>query len=100
VYNEQATCYAQPKRCCAALARRLLELPRSAAGRSAAARRLARLAQYWLRLDAHDPAVAELELNFRTPYLLGYPVARALAAFLPILTALKLTFWASIRCKG
>jgi len=54
----------------------------------------------WLRLDAHDPAVAELELNFRTPYLLGYPVARALAAFLPVLTALKLTFWASITLQA
>ncbi len=54
----------------------------------------------WLRLDAHDPAVSDLELNFRTPYLLGYPVARALAGFLPILTALKLTFWASIALQA
>jgi hypothetical protein len=54
----------------------------------------------WLRLDAHDAGVSELELNFRTPYLLAYPVARALAAFLPVLTALKLTFWASIALQA
>ncbi len=54
----------------------------------------------WLKLDAHDAAVSELELNFRTPYLLGYPVARALSALLPVLTALKLTFWASIMLQA
>jgi hypothetical protein len=50
----------------------------------------------WLRIDAHDPATADLELNFRTPYLLAYPVARLLASFLPVVTALKLTFGASV----
>jgi len=54
----------------------------------------------WLRLDAHDAGVSQVELNFRTPYLLGYPLARALAGFLPILTALKLTFWASITLQA
>lgn len=50
----------------------------------------------WLRIDAGDPTLASLELNFRTPYLLAYPVARALAVALPVLTALKLTLAASI----
>jgi len=54
----------------------------------------------WLRLDAHDPSACELELNFRTPYLLAYPVARALAAFLPVLVALKLTFGASLALQA
>ena len=54
----------------------------------------------WLRLDAHAAGVSQFELNFRTPYLLGYPLARALAVFLPILTALKLTFWASITLQA
>jgi hypothetical protein len=54
----------------------------------------------WLRLDAHDPSLSGLELNFRTPYLLGYPVARALSTFLPVLSALKLTFWASIALQA
>lgn len=51
----------------------------------------------WLRLDAHDAATsAELELNFRTPYFLAYPIARALCGVLPVLTSLKLVFWASV----
>ncbi len=50
----------------------------------------------WIRLNAHDSATLDLELNFRTPYLLGYPVARALASVVPVLVALKLTLWASI----
>jgi hypothetical protein len=51
----------------------------------------------WLRLDAGDPrANAELELNFRTPYLLAYPVLRGLCELTSVLTALKLTFWASL----
>jgi hypothetical protein len=54
----------------------------------------------WLRIDAHEPGVSALELNFRTPYLLAYPVARALAQFLPVLVALKLTFWASITLQA
>ncbi len=54
----------------------------------------------WIRLDAHDRAVADLELNFRTPYLLGYPVARVLASVLPVLVALKLTLWASITLQA
>ena len=54
----------------------------------------------WIRLNAHDSATAELELNFRTPYLLGYPVARLLASVLPVLVALKLTLWASITLQA
>jgi hypothetical protein len=54
----------------------------------------------WLRIDAHDPAVTDLELNFRTPYLLAYPVARLLAVFLPVVTALKLTFGASVALQA
>lgn len=50
----------------------------------------------WLRLDAQQPSVAELELNFRTPYLLAYPIARALCAVLPVLTSLKLVLWLSV----
>lgn len=51
----------------------------------------------WLRLDAAEPrAVAELELNFRTPYLLAYPILRALCTVTSALTALKLVFWASV----
>jgi hypothetical protein len=50
----------------------------------------------WLRLDAADPSVSDLELNLRTPYLLAYPVARALCSLMPILTALKLVLWGSI----
>jgi hypothetical protein len=54
----------------------------------------------WIKLNAHDPTVSELELNFRTPYLLAYPVARALASVLPILIALKVTLWASITLQA
>ncbi len=54
----------------------------------------------WLRLDAHQTGVADLELNFRTPYLLAYPIMRVLAAIVPVLTALKLTFWASISLQA
>jgi hypothetical protein len=50
----------------------------------------------WLRIDQQRSDVAPLELNFRTPYLLAYPVARALSAVLPVLLALKLVFWASV----
>lgn len=51
----------------------------------------------WLRLDSGDPlARASFELNFRTPYLLSYPILRALCAVTPIVTALKLVFWAAI----
>ncbi len=54
----------------------------------------------WLRIDAHDPNAADLELNFRTPYLLAYPVARAICVVVPVLTALKLTLWASIALQA
>jgi hypothetical protein len=54
----------------------------------------------WIRLNAHDPAVTDLELNFRTPYLLAYPIARVLASILPVLVALKLTLWASISLQA
>lgn len=50
----------------------------------------------WLRIDAGQPEVAELELNFRTPYLLAYPVLRALCTLMPVVAALKLVFWASV----
>lgn len=50
----------------------------------------------WVRLDAGDPSVADLELNFRTPYLLAYPIARVLCVLFPVLTALKLVLWASV----
>lgn len=50
----------------------------------------------WLRLDAGAPGVADLELNFRTPYLLAYPVARALAFVISVQLALKLVFVASV----
>ncbi len=51
----------------------------------------------WLRIDRAEPrALAELELNFRTPYLLAYPVLRALCAVTSPLVALKLVFWGAI----
>jgi hypothetical protein len=50
----------------------------------------------WLRIDAGDPSVADLELNFRTPYLLAYPIARALASLVTVLVALKLVLVASV----
>jgi hypothetical protein len=49
----------------------------------------------WLSLDRVGKPDA-LELNFRTPYLLAYPAARALAPLVGVLVALKLVFWASI----
>lgn len=55
----------------------------------------------WLRIDAGEPrARAELELSFRTPYLLAYPVLRALCELTSVLTALKLTLWASIALQA
>lgn len=50
----------------------------------------------WCGIDAARADAANLVLNFRTPYLLAYPIVRALAAFLPVLTALKLVLWASV----
>ncbi len=51
----------------------------------------------WLRLDQGDPATLErFELNFRTPYLVAYPLARALAPVLGVVAALKLVVWASV----
>lgn len=51
----------------------------------------------WLRIDAGDAsATRDFELNFRTPYLLAYPILRGLCVVLPIVTSLKLVFWASI----
>jgi hypothetical protein len=49
----------------------------------------------WMRLDGPSPP-AELELNLRTPYLLAYPLARALAPLVGPVVALKLVVWASI----
>src|SRR5687768_15584598 len=50
----------------------------------------------WLRIDAGAASVADLELNFRTPYLLAYPVARALASVVTVLVALKLVLVVSV----
>jgi hypothetical protein len=51
----------------------------------------------WQRLDAGDPVALErFELNFRTPYLLAYPLARALAPLCGVVLALKIVVWASI----
>ncbi len=51
----------------------------------------------WQRWDAQVPEVVErFELNFRTPYLLAYPVARALAPFFGPVLALKLVLWLAI----
>lgn len=49
----------------------------------------------WLSLEATGTP-ANLELNFRTPYLLAYPLARWLAPLLGVLPALKLVLWASV----
>jgi hypothetical protein len=49
----------------------------------------------WLRLDGPSRP-PELELNLRTPYLLAYPLARALAPLVGPVVALKLVIWASI----
>lgn len=54
----------------------------------------------WMRIDAGQPGFDNLELNFRTPYMLAYPVARALAPWLGVLTALKLVLWASIALQA
>jgi hypothetical protein len=51
----------------------------------------------WLRIDEGRPDVSQLELNFRTPYLLAYPIVRVLCALgVSVLGALKLVFWASV----
>ena len=49
----------------------------------------------WMRLDEPSPP-PELELNLRTPYLLAYPLARALAPLVGVVVALKLVVWASV----
>jgi hypothetical protein len=54
----------------------------------------------WMRVDAHDAAFANLELNFRTPYFACYPLVRILAGVLPVLAALKLTLWLSITAQA
>jgi len=54
----------------------------------------------WLHLDAHDAASSNLELNFRTPYFLCYPLVRLLVSVLPVLAALKLTLWLSITAQA
>ncbi len=51
----------------------------------------------WQRWDAGVPEVRELfELNFRTPYLLAYPLARVLASAFGAVVALKLVVWLSV----
>jgi hypothetical protein len=51
----------------------------------------------WVRWDAQVPDVVQrFELNFRTPYLLAYPLARALAPLTGAVTALKLVVWLAI----
>jgi hypothetical protein len=51
----------------------------------------------WQRWDAGVPEVVErFELNFRTPYLLAYPLARALAPLVGVVVALKLVVWLSV----
>lgn len=51
----------------------------------------------WQRLDAGVPELRELfELNFRTPYLLAYPLARWLAPAFGAVLALKLVVWLSV----
>ncbi|HEX6766107.1 MAG TPA: hypothetical protein VF103_11530, partial [Polyangiaceae bacterium] len=49
-------------------------------------------------LNWNDPAYRthELELNFRTPYLLAYPVARVLAPAFGVVVALKVVVAASV----
>jgi hypothetical protein len=49
----------------------------------------------WMRLSEPSPP-GDLELNLRTPYLLAYPLARALAPLVGVVVALKLVAWASI----
>jgi hypothetical protein len=51
----------------------------------------------WQRLDAGVADVARrFELNFRTPYLLAYPVARVLAPLFGAVVALKLVVWLAV----
>ena len=51
----------------------------------------------WMRWDAHVPdVVGRFELNFRTPYLLAYPLARVLAPLMGAVTALKVVVWLAI----
>jgi hypothetical protein len=51
----------------------------------------------WQRWDAGVPeVVGRFELNFRTPYLLAYPIARALAPAFGTVLALKLVVWLSV----
>jgi hypothetical protein len=49
-------------------------------------------------LNWHDPAYRthELELNFRTPYLLAYPLARLFAPLFGVVAALKLVVAAGV----
>ena len=56
-------------------------------------------AQIGIWLHWHDQAfrAAELlELNFRTPYLLAYPIARALAGTIGVVPALQVVVWLAI----
>lgn len=51
----------------------------------------------WQRLDAGVPEIRDLFfLNFHTPYLLAYPLARLLAPALGAVMALKLVVWLSV----
>jgi hypothetical protein len=51
----------------------------------------------WQRWDAGVPEVVQrFELNFRTPYLLAYPIARVLAPLLGPVLALKFVIWLAI----
>ena len=51
----------------------------------------------WIRWDAGVPEVLErYELNFRTPYLLAYLLARALSPLVGVVVALKLVVWLAI----
>jgi hypothetical protein len=51
----------------------------------------------WQRLDAGVPEIRDLfVLNFRTPYLLAYPLARLLAPVFGTVLALKLVVWFSV----
>jgi len=51
----------------------------------------------WVRWDAQVPeVVGRYELNFRTPYLLAYPLARALSPLVGAVVALKLVVWLAV----
>jgi hypothetical protein len=54
----------------------------------------------WLRIDQGQAGARDLELNFRTPYLLAYPIVRVLCAVLPVLTSLKLVLWLSVTLQA